>query len=154
MENPKIVEPNQTTETTNLKPQDSNPNNPSNPTTPREIQLPPIISEAEVLNAIEQNAKLCASNLTSLMTNLRTSLQEVSSISVQYMKVYKVTVDNLADAVSQSVVSMHDLITKGQELNTDLKKVESLHKKIKDIKKMLDTLENMITRLNVQGGKI
>jgi hypothetical protein len=55
-----------------------------------------------------------------------TEISQVTGISVQYMEAYKQAIDNVGDAVSTSVIDMNTLITKCQELNEDLKPVETL----------------------------
>ena len=94
--------------------------------------------EHKLIEHLEENALECSKNLMVLMSNLHEGLHSVSSSSVQYLQTYKLGTDNLAEQVNQTVLAMHSLITKCSRLNSELKKVEELHKEIKDIRRSLD----------------
>ncbi len=57
---------------------------------------------------------------------------QITGLSVEYMKCFKFSVDNTADAVGGGVEQMQSFLTKCQELNQNLKPVEELAKQLYD----------------------
>jgi len=83
-------------------------------------------SKQAQLDSLERSAQACAKNLVHMMSTLRASVNMITGLSVEHMKAYSSSMDNLSEVVNTSVVDMNQLITKCQELNEDLKPVESL----------------------------
>lgn len=99
------------------------------------------------LQNIEQSALECSQNFSVLMKNLRESLHYVSHNSVEYMQCYKTATDRLNEQVQASVLVMHGLIVKCQQLDNDFKKIQELQKQIREIKQMLDIFEEHINKM-------
>jgi len=93
----------------------------------------------EVLDHLERSATEYSRNLSTLLETLHNGLHDISSNSVQHLQVHKMATDNLAEQVDQTVLAMHTLVTKCIHLNKELKKVEELHKEIKELRRAVDT---------------
>eukprot|EP01122_Echinamoeba_exundans_P006354 TRINITY_DN1762_c0_g1_i1.p1 TRINITY_DN1762_c0_g1~~TRINITY_DN1762_c0_g1_i1.p1 ORF type:complete len:179 (-),score=27.15 TRINITY_DN1762_c0_g1_i1:378-914(-) len=94
-----------------------------------------------LLNSLETNAKQSALNLTALVGHLRTQLQHLSSLSVQYMKLHKMSVENSDAEIEESIASLRALIVKTETLNDGLKAVKPLHDNIKQCRRLLEQLD-------------
>jgi len=101
----------------------------------------------EFLQNIEKNAQTCAKSVEYLTQTLKSSLNTITNLSVQYMETYQLSINNVCDAANTSVIDTTNLISKLQELNQDLKQIEPLHIEIKSIKKNLDLFELYIAKL-------
>jgi hypothetical protein len=104
-------------------------------------------NQENFLALLENYAKQYSQSLVTLLHNLQNSLHETTALSLQYMKVYKTAVDNVNEAVNQSIVVMHQFILKAQQLNDDLKKVQTLAQQIKEVKKTLPSFEKLVDSL-------
>lgn len=80
----------------------------------------------DLLDTLEKNAMLCARNLDNMLSTLQNNMKDVTSLSVQYVESYKISVNNVGDEINKSVIAMNNLITKCQELNEDMRPVEQL----------------------------
>jgi hypothetical protein len=103
-------------------------------------------TQIEELGKVELSALECAKNFTELSTRLRENLKIVTDNSGKHMEIYKLSVDNLQEQVNESLVSMHTLITKCQELNQDFKKIHEMHAEIRSIRKDVDTLYALLNQ--------
>jgi hypothetical protein len=81
------------------------------------------------------------------MRNLRESLHYVSHNSVEHMQCYKVATDRLHEQVQASVLVMHGLIVKCQQLDNDFKKIQELQKQIREIRQLLDIFDTQVTKM-------
>lgn len=109
--------------------------------------LPERNFDDQFLHNIEQNALECSQNFSILMTNLRESLHYVSHNSVEHMQCYKTATDRLTEQVEASVLVMHGLIVKCQQLDTDFKKIQELQKQIKELRQMIDLFETQVSKM-------
>jgi hypothetical protein len=109
--------------------------------------VPNWMQQENFLACLEANVREYTQSLRTLLQKLKTSLHETTALSVQYMKVYKTTVDNVNDAVNQNAIVMHQLITKTQQLNEDLKQLQFLAQQIKNVKKDLSAFEKLVENL-------
>jgi len=100
-----------------------------------------------ILQRLENDATLCASNLVQLMENMRSSLSVIEAISKQHMEVCHQSSAELTDVVNLSIMSTSALISKAQELSTATNQIHHLSVEIKDIKKSLDVFEPAVQRL-------
>lgn len=107
-------------------------------------QLTP--TQLEELGNIEKSVFECARSFTEMSKNLRESLHAVSGNSGKYTDTYKLATENLQEQVNESVVSMHSLITKCLELNQDFKKIQEMHTEIKNIRRDVDVLYNLVSK--------
>lgn len=99
-----------------------------------------------LLQTIEESARHNAKSLSAIIQHLQSKLQTLSSLTVQYMKLHKKSVDNLNEEIYNSIVSVQILISKCQQLNIELKKVEPLYKEIKIARKYLDLLDKQVNK--------
>jgi hypothetical protein len=104
----------------------------------------PTASQLEELGRVELSAHECAKNFTDISARLRANLLVVSSNSEKYMDAYKLATENLQEQVNESLVAMHTLITKCQELNVDFKRIHEMAAEVKAIRKDVDTLYALI----------
>lgn len=102
--------------------------------------------DESLLQTIEDSARHNANSLSAIVQHLQSKLQSLSSLSVQYMKLHKKSVDNLNEEIYNSIVSIQILISKCQQLNIELKKVEPLYRDIKIARKYLDQLEKQVNK--------
>lgn len=82
-----------------------------------------------------------ALNLTALVGHLRAQLQHLSSLSVQYMKLHKMAVENSDAEVEEGISSLRKLIEKTETLNSSLKGVRPLHDQVKQCRRLLEALD-------------
>jgi hypothetical protein len=105
---------------------------------------PLTVSQLEELGRVEQSAIECARNFTEISARLRANLKDVTANSEKYMDAYKLATENLQEQVNESLVAMHTLITKCQELNVDFKRIHEMAAEIKAIRRDVDTLYALI----------
>lgn len=103
--------------------------------------------DQSLLDNIESCANHSTKSLNALAGHLHSQLQSLSSLSVQYMKLHKMSIENVSEEIASCVVSIQILISKCQQLNIELKKAETLHKDIKEARRFLDVLENHINKI-------
>lgn len=101
----------------------------------------------ELLDNIENSASHSAKSLQALSKHLHAQLQTLSSLSVQHMKLHKMSVENVSEEIASSVVSIQILISKCQQLNIELKNAETLQKDIKEARRFLDILEHQVNKM-------
>ncbi len=58
--------------------------------------------------------------------------------------------DNLQKQVNQSVLVMHGLVTKSQQLNNDFKRVQELHAQIREIRETLDLFLPLVNKMTAK----
>jgi hypothetical protein len=104
-------------------------------------------NQENFLALLENYANQYSQSLATLLHNLQISLHETTALSLQYMKAYNTTVDNVNESVNQNILVMHQFIMKAQQLNDDLKKVQTLAQQIKEVKKTLSSFEKLIDNL-------
>lgn len=107
-------------------------------------QFQPTAHQLEELGRVELSAAECARNFTEISARLRANLQAVSANSEKYMDAYKLTTENMQEQVNESLVAMHTLITKCQELNVDFRRIHEMAGEIKAIRKDVDVLYGLI----------
>eukprot|EP01115_Flamella_aegyptia_P007698 TRINITY_DN32034_c2_g1_i1.p1 TRINITY_DN32034_c2_g1~~TRINITY_DN32034_c2_g1_i1.p1 ORF type:complete len:127 (+),score=11.35 TRINITY_DN32034_c2_g1_i1:143-523(+) len=101
----------------------------------------------ELLNNIEENAKLISDDLVHLLGTVRNNLHVICNMSTGYMSSFTVATDNMTEEIKENVIAMHQLIKKVQQINTELSNVQQVADEIKSIKQMLNTLENEVGKL-------
>jgi len=95
----------------------------------------------EALDQIEKDARGLSQNVTRFLASLQAVMAAAGQISLQHTQTFSSAMDGLTNAVSDDVQSAHDLITKVEELLEEMAPIKKMAVQIKDIKKLLDTLE-------------
>uniref|UniRef100_S4REA5 BLOC-1-related complex subunit 6 C-terminal helix domain-containing protein n=1 Tax=Petromyzon marinus TaxID=7757 RepID=S4REA5_PETMA len=96
-----------------------------------------------VLADLEAQARDLASNVDRMMKSLNTTIQNMTALSVGYIQTYRDSVDSLGESVDLSIKAMYTLMARTEELDKGMQPVHSLAKQIKDVKRLLDHLENL-----------
>jgi hypothetical protein len=86
-------------------------------------------------------------NVSRTVRHLHDNLHEASHTTLEYVKAYKLASEQIHDTINQNVVSVHQLVTKAQQLNEELRGVEMLHQQVKETKKLLGFLEDAVNNL-------
>lgn len=86
-------------------------------------------------------------NVSRTVRHLHDNLHEASRTTLEYVKAYKLASEQIHDTINQNVVSVHQLVTKAQQLNEELRGVEMLHQQVKETKKLLGFLEDAVNNL-------
>lgn len=97
-----------------------------------------------------QRYRQSALNLTALVGHLRTQLQHLSSLSVQYMKLHKMSVENSRDEVEDSITALNALMQKTDTLNTELYAMRQLYDHVKQCRRLLEALEPAVATTLLQ----
>jgi len=103
---------------------------------PRDMVVDPM-----VLNDIEKEARLLATDVDSLVENLSCVLQSVSGLTVETVQTYRDGVCKTCDQVDSNIRGMYQLMAKWEELNKNMAPAYRVSSQIKDIKKLLDMFE-------------
>ncbi|XP_032813368.1 uncharacterized protein LOC116944067 isoform X5 [Petromyzon marinus] len=103
--------------------------------------IPPV--DPAVLADLEAQARDLASNVDRMMKSLNTTIQNMTALSVGYIQTYRDSVDSLGESVDLSIKAMYTLMARTEELDKGMQPVHSLAKQIKDVKRLLDHLENL-----------
>lgn len=106
----------------------------------------PSFTDKAMMDQVELNAKQSAANLVVLVHHLRTQLAQISTLSVQYMSLHKMTIEGTAERIHEGIASTQKLILKAQALNTELRKVHAVQQDIKETKKLLSQLEKVVEK--------
>jgi len=78
----------------------------------------------------------------------RSTLQ-ITTMSVQHMATYRTAVDNTAEAFENSIGKMTDFVKRCSQLATNLKSVDDIYVKVREIKRVLDQLEKVAGQMDV-----
>lgn len=89
-------------------------------------------------------------NVSRTVRHLHDNLHEASRTTLEYVKAYKLASEQIHDTINQNVVSVHQLVTKAQQLNEELRGVEMLHQQVKETKKLLGFLGKCSTRISYE----
>eukprot|EP01130_Rhizamoeba_saxonica_P002620 TRINITY_DN12389_c0_g1_i1.p1 TRINITY_DN12389_c0_g1~~TRINITY_DN12389_c0_g1_i1.p1 ORF type:complete len:126 (-),score=18.01 TRINITY_DN12389_c0_g1_i1:30-407(-) len=111
-----------------------------------EDQLIHLHSE-DMINDLELAANQCTASFLDITHSLTQGLAEVTHLTSQYIEVHSNAVKNTCDHVNTSIMASHTLITKASELNSDLQRVHDLQLEIRQLRKVVDTLEPQIKEL-------
>jgi len=103
---------------------------------PRDMVVDPM-----VLNDIEKEARLLATDVDSLVENLSCVLQSVSGLTVETVQTYRDGVCKTCDQVDSNIRGMYQLMAKWEELNKNMAPAYRVSSQIKDIKRLLDMFE-------------
>ncbi|XP_078458283.1 uncharacterized protein LOC144936954 isoform X3 [Lampetra fluviatilis] len=103
--------------------------------------IPPV--DPAVLADLEAQARDLASNVDRMMKSLNTTIQNMTALSVGYIQTYRDSVDSLGESVDLSIKAMYTLMARTEELDKGMQPVHGLAKQIKDVKRLLDHLENL-----------
>jgi len=109
---------------------------PSSLPSPRDMVVDPM-----VLNDIEKEARLLATDVDSLVENLSCVLQSVSGLTVETVQTYRDGVCKTCEEVDSNIRAMYQLMAKWEELNKNMAPAYRVSSQIKDIKRLLDMFE-------------
>ncbi|KAJ3089293.1 hypothetical protein HK102_006739 [Quaeritorhiza haematococci] len=79
-----------------------------------------------LLDDLERHAAQIALDLSKMLGNLQEFMAEISAHTLQSVDVHKMAVDNLCEAVEDSMRGTVDLINKVDELSHDMSTVQAL----------------------------
>jgi len=103
---------------------------------PRDMVVDPM-----VLNDIEKEARLLATDVDCLVENLSCVLQSMSGLTVETVQTYRDGVCKTCDQVDSNIRGMYQLMAKWEELNKNMAPAYRVSSQIKDIKRLLDMFE-------------
>lgn len=103
-------------------------------------QLPQI--DSNVLNDIEIESQYLAASVDNLTENLCNLLHSISSITADNVEIHKNAVNKLTDSMDANIKSMYTIMAKTEEITKSMKPTEQLSQRIREIKRLVDMLEN------------
>eukprot|EP00029_Vermamoeba_vermiformis_P010708 TRINITY_DN5699_c0_g1_i1.p1 TRINITY_DN5699_c0_g1~~TRINITY_DN5699_c0_g1_i1.p1 ORF type:complete len:257 (-),score=42.06 TRINITY_DN5699_c0_g1_i1:27-752(-) len=108
----------------------------------------PSVNAGEKFNQnVYTNTGNWSQNVSRTVRHLHDNLHEASRTTLDYVKAYKLATEQIHDTINQNVVSVHQLVTKAQQLNEELRGVEMLHQQVKETKKLLGFLEDAVNNI-------
>lgn len=103
-------------------------------------QLSPV--DPYILNDLENEARRIASSVDTLTESLAGILRSISALTVDCVEIYRDAVCKTCDAVDSNIKAMYQLMAKCEELSKTMKPIYKLADDIKEVKRLLDTLES------------
>lgn len=98
--------------------------------------------DSNVLNDIELEAQYLAASVDNLTENLCSLLHSISSITADNVEIHKNAVNKLTDSMDANIKSMYTIMAKTEEISKSMKPTEQLAGRIREIKRLVDMLEN------------
>nr|SVE77928.1 EOG090X0FS7 [Daphnia lumholtzi] len=98
--------------------------------------------ESIFLAQLERDARSIAASVDGLTEHLAVSLHTISAVTAQSLTVYKESVCKTCDAMDSNIKSMYQLMAKCEELSKAMTPIYKLADQVKEIKKLLDIMEN------------
>nr|SVE73254.1 EOG090X0FS7 [Ceriodaphnia reticulata] len=105
--------------------------------------LPSAAPESTFLALLEREARCIAASVDGLTEHLAVSLHTISAVTAQSLIVYKDSVCKTCDAMDANIKSMYQLMAKCEELSKSMTPIYKLSEQVKEIKKLLDIMENL-----------
>nr|SVE71373.1 EOG090X0FS7 [Daphnia similis]SVE72005.1 EOG090X0FS7 [Daphnia similis] len=99
--------------------------------------------ESTFLAQLERDARSIAASVDGLTEHLAVSLHTISAVTAQSLTVYKDSVCKTCDAMDSNIKSMYQLMAKCEELSKAMTPIYKLADQVKEIKKLLDIMENL-----------
>nr|SVE92086.1 EOG090X0FS7 [Daphnia sinensis] len=99
--------------------------------------------ESTFLAQLERDARSIAASVDGLTEHLAVSLHTISAVTAQSLTVYKDSVCKTCDAMDGNIKSMYQLMAKCEELSKAMTPIYKLADQVKEIKKLLDIMENL-----------
>nr|SVE88332.1 EOG090X0FS7 [Daphnia similis] len=99
--------------------------------------------ESTFLAQLERDARSIAASVDGLTEHLAVSLHTISAVTAQSLTVYKDSVCKTCDAMDSNIKSMYQLMAKCEELSKSMTPIYKLADQVKEIKKLLDIMENL-----------
>nr|SVE92714.1 EOG090X0FS7 [Megafenestra aurita] len=103
----------------------------------------PITPESTLLALLEREAKCIAASVDGLTEHLAVSLHTISAVTAQSLTVYKDSVCKTCDSMDANIKAMYQLMAKCEELSKSMAPVYKLSDQVKELKKLLDIMENL-----------
>jgi len=117
----------------------------STPSLYRQALQPNIhIIDPNILVDLEVHAKKVATCVDRMLENLSETLQCISSLTVDCMESYESSVCKTCDAVDVNIKAVYQLMAKCEELSNSMSPLFKISDDVKQIKKLLDTLEHTV----------
>ena len=93
------------------------------------------------LKAIEDSAKAVAEDAAKLVGTAHEALRAMTTNAGDYMEVYRSTAQHASEAVSVSVAQGRSFITRCEQLDAEMAKVDALAEQVRSVKDSLGALE-------------
>ena len=93
---------------------------------------------------VERHARYLAACVDSMVENLSGVLQSASGLTVDTLETYRDGVCKTCDEVDNNIKSMYQLMAKVEELNKSMSPAYKVNDQIKEVKQLLDLLENCL----------
>lgn len=100
--------------------------------------------DSNVLSDIEIDAQYLAASVDNLTENLYNLLHSVSSITADNVEIHKNSVNKLTDSMDSNIKCMYTIMAKTEEISKSMKPTEQLALRIREIKRLVDMLENSL----------
>ncbi|XP_055858164.1 BLOC-1-related complex subunit 6 [Episyrphus balteatus] len=100
--------------------------------------------DSNVLTDIEIDAQYLAASVDNLTENLYNLLHSVSSITADNVEIHKNSVNKLTDSMDSNIKCMYTIMAKTEEISKSMKPTEQLALRIREIKRLVDMLENSL----------
>lgn len=100
--------------------------------------------DPNILNDLESEARRIATSVDTLTESLAGILRSISALTVDCVEIYRDAVCKTCDAVDSNIKAMYQLMAKCEELSKTMKPIYKLAEDIKEVKRLLDTLESAV----------
>lgn len=100
--------------------------------------------DSNVLSDIEIDAQYLAASVDNLTENLYNLLHSISSITADNVEIHKNSVNKLTDSMDSNIKCMYTIMAKTEEISNSMKPTEQLALRIREIKRLVDMLENSL----------
>ncbi|KAI6216590.1 BLOC (Biogenesis of Lysosome-related Organelles Complex) and Related complexes subunit-like protein [Aphelenchoides fujianensis] len=102
-----------------------------------------LIPDPNVLVELEAHARAISSNLDMALRDLRGAVHGISDLSLETMQVFGSVVNETCDSVDVIIRAMYTVLSKTEELHSAFEGIQRLALQIKDMKRLVDTLEKL-----------